>query len=74
MKVTSAIALIAIWTIFLVPSLSWAWSVLFITWAVLGVRAGETFLIGQVRRNDEPLVFWLVTGTWFTMGVLWPFL
>ena len=71
---TSIIGLIVIWTIFLVESLAWAWSILFIVWAVIGVRANETFLVGQIRRDEHPVLFWMTSATWFTMGLLWPFL
>lgn len=65
------VAVGVLWTITIVPSLIVLWGVVFIGWALLGITSGEVHLLGAHRRDLDPVAFWLVGGTWFTMGVLW---
>ena len=49
---------------------SWPWGVLFISWTIPSIRYGEAYLIGPVPRDEQPVVFWTVTGLWVFFGVL----
>ena len=49
---------------------SWPWGLLFIFWAVPSVRTGEAFLLGPVIREDQPVIFWVVTVLWFVLGLM----
>lgn len=65
------LALVAVWTISLVPALSVVWGVVFVLWAGLALWTGETYLFGSHNRQAEPLLFWLVALSWLAMGMLW---
>ncbi len=71
MAVLTLLALGAVWASVLIESLLWIWGVIFSVWALLGIRSGETFLIGRLRRNEQPLLFWLVSLSWLAIGILW---
>ena len=63
--VVLAVLLIAIWMDWL-----WIWGILFIYWAVPSLLTGETHLVGSVPREEQPVIFWLVTALWIGLGVL----
>ncbi len=48
---------------------TWVWGVLFIFWSTLGLRAGETFFIETVRRRENPVLYWLIIGTWIGLSL-----
>lgn len=65
------VALVGVWAAVLIESLLWAWGVIFSLWAIMGIISRETFLITRLRRDDQPLLFWLVSLSWLSMGILW---
>ena len=60
-----------VWTISLVPGLAFVWGLVFAGWALLGLWSGEVYLVGAHRRDTEPILFWLVGGTWLLLGLAW---
>lgn len=69
--ILTLMALGAVWATVLIDSLLWIWGVIFSAWALLGINSGETFLITRLRREDQPLLFWLVSLSWLAIGILW---
>lgn len=65
------VALAAVWATVLVESLLWVWGVIFSVWALIGILSGETFLVTRLRREDQPVLFWLVSLSWLAIGILW---
>ena len=48
---------------------SWPWGLLFLAATIGGVRAGQTELVEPVRRDENPAVFWLVSGSWVLLSL-----
>ncbi|MEM7156135.1 MAG: hypothetical protein AAF799_24995 [Myxococcota bacterium] len=46
------------------------WGLLFIFWAVDGIRAGETYIVQNLSRTEDAVLFWVCCVTWIGMG-LW---
>ncbi|MEM8560052.1 MAG: VOC family protein [Bacteroidota bacterium] len=51
-----------------VLGLDWVWGVLFLLWALADVRLGATHFIEVVERRRNPVVFWLLVGTWVSLA------
>ena len=49
--------------------LQWVWGLLFLSWLIPDIISGEIHLVEQVRRDRNPIVYWLTIGTWFWMSV-----
>ena len=45
------------------------WGLLFIYWAVHGIRMGDAFLVESIRRESHPILFWLINVAWTVSGV-----
>lgn len=63
--VALAVLLVATWMNWI-----WIWGILFIYWAVPAFVTGEAHLVGSVSRDEQPVVFWLVTALWILLGVV----
>lgn len=48
----------------------WVWGILFLHWAVLGIVTGNAFVLQTVRRDESPLLFWLISVAWLVLAVL----
>ena len=48
----------------------WIWGVFFLYWAVYGIVTGQAFVIQAITRDENPLLFWLVSLTWVALAVL----
>ncbi|EEE37184.1 hypothetical protein RKLH11_1020 [Rhodobacteraceae bacterium KLH11] len=47
------------------------WGLLFVFWAVLAIRSGRAFLIEPLDRSEHPILFWLLTVLWISLGLLY---
>ena len=47
------------------------WGVVFVYWGVLAIRSGQAFLVEAIERRENPVLFWVLTATWFGFGVLY---
>ncbi len=47
----------------------WVWGVLFIYWAISGLRSGDAFVVEPIERSHNPVMFWLITAMWGGFGV-----
>lgn len=45
------------------------WGVLFLYWSVSGISSGQVFLLTDVYRATEPVLFWCIQITWFVLGM-----
>ncbi len=61
--------LIAVW-VFAVLNWTWPWGVLFLAWALSSLRTKQTFLIREIDKGQNPMLYWAVLSTWIIMGVL----
>ncbi|MGI9622038.1 MAG: hypothetical protein ACR2PK_04305 [Acidimicrobiales bacterium] len=65
------VGLAGVWATVLIESLLWVWGFLFTVWAIVAIVSGETFLLTRLHRDDQPILFWLVSLTWLAIGILW---
>ena len=48
----------------------WIWGVFFLYWAVYGIVTGQAFVVQAITREENPLLFWLVSLTWVALAVI----
>ena len=48
----------------------WVWGVFFLYWAVAGIVMGHAFVVQTVYRDENPILFWLISITWIVLAVL----
>ena len=48
---------------------SWVWGLLFIMWTIPALYSGHTHLVEEINRDENPLLFWLIVGTWLILSV-----
>ena len=48
--------------------LQWLWGVLFLIWLIPGLLTGYTHLVEPISRDENPVWYWLITGTWLWMA------
>ena len=46
------------------------WGVLFLYWTVLNLTTGHAFLISEVTRAQDPILFWLIQVAWVVFGLM----
>lgn len=47
----------------------WVWGILFIMWTVPALYSGKTTLVEPVDSRKNPLLFWLIVGTWIVLSL-----
>ena len=47
---------------------SWPWGLLFLSMTLSTIRMGQTQLVDSISRQENPAVFWMVTGTWLLLS------
>ncbi|WP_282610446.1 hypothetical protein [Pelagibius sp. Alg239-R121] len=65
-KTIAALAVVYVAILF---ELNWVWGLLFIMWLVPAVYSGRTHLVEEVARSENPILFWLILGTWFVLSI-----
>ena len=48
---------------------NWVWGLLFLIWVVPDIRHGSTHFLEHVERRRNPVVYWLIIGTWLTLSI-----
>ena len=48
----------------------WIWGVFFLYWAVYGIVTRQAFVVQAITREENPLLFWLVSLTWVALAVI----
>jgi hypothetical protein len=46
------------------------WGLLFLFWTVQSYRSGHAFLLSEITRNEDPVLYWLILMAWAAFGVL----
>ncbi len=46
------------------------WGLLFLYWTVPSFHSGHAFLLSDVTRDEDPILFWAVQFAWIVLGVL----
>ncbi|MCY3784763.1 MAG: hypothetical protein OXG79_13415 [Chloroflexi bacterium] len=48
----------------------WVWGVFFFYWAVVGIVAQQAFVVQTVRRDENPVLFWVISVSWLALSGL----
>ncbi len=48
----------------------WVWGLLFVWWIVPTVLNGQAFLVFEVNRDDDPVLFWAIVCLWAASGLI----
>ena len=46
------------------------WGFLFLYWTILNFHSGHAFLLSEVTRDDDPILFWLIQIAWVVLGLM----
>jgi len=46
------------------------WGLLFLYWTIPNFYSGHAFLLSDVTRDDDPVLFWAVQFAWVVLGLL----
>ena len=64
-----AIAALAVLYVTTLLGWSWPWGVLFLSITISTIQLGQTQLVDVVSRGENPVVFWMITGTWILVSL-----
>ncbi|MBT2132297.1 hypothetical protein [Aliiroseovarius lamellibrachiae] len=53
-----------------VMGLYWVWGLLFLWWLVPTIMTGQTALVFDVTRDEDPILFWIVAILWALFGLM----
>jgi hypothetical protein len=59
------ILLVAAWF-----GLYWVWGLMFLWWLVPAVLSGQAYLVFEVNRDEDPVLFWAVVLAWALFGAM----
>ena len=48
----------------------WVWGLMFLWWLVPAVMSGQAYLVFEVNRDEDPILFWAVVITWALFGAM----
>ncbi|CUH89667.1 hypothetical protein PH5382_03618 [Phaeobacter sp. CECT 5382] len=48
----------------------WLWGLLFLWWLVPSVMTGQTALVFDIQRDEDPVLFWAVVIIWALFGAM----
>jgi len=43
---------------------NWVWGAIFIMWAIPSFYSGKTYLVQEIDKNKDPILFWLILMMW----------
>ena len=46
------------------------WGLLFLYWTIPNFYSGHAFLLSDVTRDHDPLLFWAVQAAWVVLGLI----
>lgn len=50
--------------------LYWIWGLLFLWWLVPALRFGQTRLLFEIKRGEDPVLYWAVVILWALFGLM----
>ncbi len=48
---------------------SWVWGLLFIMWTIPALYSGQTHLVEEINRDEDPVFYWLIIATWIVLRI-----
>lgn len=49
---------------------NWIWGIFFLVWSVQGIASGQAFVLQMVYRDENPVLFWVVSLSWLVLAVM----
>ncbi|MCF6433511.1 hypothetical protein [Leisingera sp. MMG026] len=46
------------------------WGLMFLYWTIPNFYSGHAFLLSDVTRDEDPILFWLIQIAWVVLGLL----
>lgn len=46
------------------------WGLLFLYWTIPNFYSGHALLLSDIKRDDDPVLFWLIQFAWVVLGLL----
>lgn len=46
------------------------WGLLFLYWTIPNFYSGHAFLLSDVTRDEDPILFWLIQIAWVVLGLM----
>ncbi|WP_299848276.1 hypothetical protein [uncultured Roseovarius sp.] len=46
------------------------WGILFLYWTIPNFYSGHAFLLSEVSRAHDPILFWLIQIAWVSIGIM----
>ncbi|WP_120631970.1 hypothetical protein [Ruegeria sp. EL01] len=53
-----------------VLGLYWVWGLLFLWWLMPSIMTGQTALVSDIIRDQDPVLFWSVAILWAAFGLM----
>jgi hypothetical protein len=48
----------------------WVWGLLFLWWTIPTILNGQAFLVFEINRDDDPVLFWAIACLWALSGLM----
>ena len=48
----------------------WVWGLLFLWWSIPTILNGQAFLVFEINRDDDPVLFWAIACLWALSGLM----
>lgn len=68
-KLKSKLALLFI-LICMISGKYWLFGFLFLVWVILDLKNRQTYLLEIIKRDENPILYWIIVITWLCFSVL----
>ncbi|MBL4785006.1 MAG: hypothetical protein JKY49_06215 [Cohaesibacteraceae bacterium] len=48
----------------------WPWGLLLFWWVYQSRQSGETYFVEDIKRGENPVLFWIILAMWAAFGVI----
>ncbi|WP_261835505.1 VOC family protein [Vibrio ishigakensis] len=52
-----------------ITEMNWIWGALFLSWVIPDIYTASTHFFEPVQRKHNPIIYWLIIGTWLLLSV-----
>jgi len=49
----------------------WLLGLLFLFWTIESLRNRRAYVIEDIKRDDNPILYWVIVTTWFILGLFY---
>ncbi|MCT4612093.1 MAG: B12-binding domain-containing radical SAM protein [Clostridia bacterium] len=50
-------------------NINFIFGILYVLWAILDIKTGNAYVIENIEKRENPILFWLIVITWLTSGL-----